>query len=166
MPGKFSMRYKLSKKAVRELMQEVSSSLGNPPMNWEDVEEAKAEEYTVYFDSGMPCLARVNRALIPTLQCLLKRGFSWLPYVVVDRGATQALGRGADLMAPGIRRVSGSFKEGAIVAIVDEQSNVPVCVGRALKDSNTIDSMAKEKAKGKVIENVHYPGDGLWKLIS
>lgn len=166
MPGKFSTRYKLSKKAAKQLADEARAKLGNVPITWDEVEEAKASDYVVYFDSGLACLARVKGLLIPTLMCLLRRGFSWLPYVVVDKGASQAIGRGADLMAPGIRRVVGTFKEGDVVAIVDEQSNVPVGVGRALKDSEIISQMAKEKSKGKVVENIHYPGDQLWKLIS
>jgi PUA domain protein len=163
---KYSTRYRLSKKAIKELREEVVKVLGSPPLEWNDVEEAKAGDITVYIDSGLPCLARVKGLLMPTLLCLLKRGHTWLPSVIVDRGATQAMGRGADLMAPGVRGVKGDFKEGALVAIVDEQSGVPVAVGRALVDSARLRQMISAKERGKVVENLHYPGDELWDLIS
>lgn len=165
MAGKFSTRFKLSKKDVKELRQE-AQGLGQVPMTWDDVEEGKAGDVIVYLDSGLPCLARVNGSLIPTLTCLLRRGYSWLPYVLVDRGATQAVGRGADLMAPGVRGVVGSFDKGALVAVVDEQTKAPVAVGRALVSSDELRSMISSRSKGKVIENLHYPGDQLWKIIS
>ncbi|MGC9210035.1 MAG: DUF1947 domain-containing protein [Acidilobus sp.] len=164
--GKFSTRFRLSKKALRDLRDEVSKSLGNPPMRWENVEEAKGEGLTVYIDDGLPCLARLKGVIIPTLQCLLKRGYSWLPWVEVDRGASQAVGRGADLMAPGVREVWGDFTEGKVIAIVDQQAKVPVAVGRALVTSDRLREMIKAHEKGKVVENLHHPGDRLWELTS
>ncbi|MGC9071426.1 MAG: DUF1947 domain-containing protein [Acidilobus sp.] len=166
MVGRFSTRFRLSKKALRELREEVLRSLGNPPMRWEQVEEARAEGVTVYIDDGLQCLARLKGAVIPTLQCLLRRGYSWLPSVTVDRGASQAVGRGADLMAPGVREVWGDFREGSIVVIVDEQAKVPVAVGRALVGSDRLREMIKGHERGKVVENLHHAGDRLWELIS
>lgn len=163
--AKFSTRYRLSKKALKELKEEVTSALGAVPMEWNDVEEAKAEDIVVYIDGGLPCLVRVRDAIFPTLVCLLKRGFSWLPRVIVDRGATRAIGNGADLMAPGVRSVEGEFRVGSVVAIVDEQARVPVAVGRALVDSARLREMIRNREKGKVVENVHYPGDRIWELI-
>ncbi len=161
---RFSSRYRLSKKALKELRDEVSLRLGGVPMEWNDVEEAKAEDVAVYIEGGVPCLFRVKDVIFPTLHCLLRRGFSWLPRVIVDRGATRALGNGADLMAPGVRAVEGDFRVGDIVAIVDEQAKVPVAVGRALVDSDRLREMLRNREKGKVVENVHYPGDRVWEL--
>jgi len=41
-----------------------------------------------------------------------------------------------------------------------------VAVGRALVDSARLRQMISAKARGKVVENLHYPGDELWDLIS
>lgn len=162
--ARFSTRFRLSKKDVRDLKQEVESKLGAAPMQWGDVEEAKAEGVVVYLEGGLPCLARLKDTILPTLHCLLRKGFSWLPYVIVDRGATRALGNGADLMAPGVRAVVGDFAAGAIVVVVDEQAKVPVAVGRALVDSGRLRDMVRGHERGKVVENLHYPGDRLWEL--
>ena len=162
----FSVRYRLSKKDLRQLREEVSATLPGAPMTWNNVELAKSGDYVVYFDDGLPCLARVGGRLIPTLVCLLKRGYGWLPQVLVDRGASQAVGRGADLMVPGIRGVEGAFSEGQLVVIVDEAARVPVGVGLALMDDTKMRAMAAAKAKGKAVQVIHYPGDKLWKLIA
>ena len=98
--------------------------------------------------------------------CLLKRGSGWLPRVLVDRGASQAVGRGADLMVPGVRGVEGQFSEGQVVAIVDEETRVPVGVGLALMDDAKLRALAAAKARGKAVQVVHYPGDRLWKLVT
>ncbi len=164
MPAKFSSRYPLSKKDLRRLQEEASVSLGQVPIKWKHVEVGKSDDVEVYIDDGLPCLARVKGVLIPTLRCLLRRGALWIPRVIVDRGASQAVGRGADLMIPGVRNVEGDFREGTIVAIVDEQSNVAVGVGRALVDSDKLRNLIRARAKGKAVEVLHYPGDNLWDL--
>lgn len=81
--------------------------------------------------------------------------------IVVDMGAVPHVVGGADIMAPGIRKVDGEFPEGQLLVVVDEKHGKYLAVGRALMGSS---QMAVTK-KGKVIENVHYVGDLIWEVI-
>jgi len=84
-----------------------------------------------------------------------------MPRIVVDMGAVPHVVGGADIMAPGIRKVSGEFAEMQFLAVVDEKHGKYLAVGRALVGSGP---MAATK-KGKVVENVHYVGDLIWEVI-
>ncbi len=84
-----------------------------------------------------------------------------LPRIVVDMGAVPHVVGGADVMAPGIRKVNGDFAEREFLVVVDEKHGKYLAVGRALMGSGP---MAATK-KGKVIENVHYVGDLIWEAI-
>ncbi len=81
--------------------------------------------------------------------------------VVVDMGAVPHVVGGADIMAPGIRKVSGEFTERQFLVVVDEKHGKYLAVGRALVASGP---MAATK-KGKVVENIHYVGDLIWEVI-
>jgi PUA domain protein len=81
--------------------------------------------------------------------------------VVVDMGAVPHVVGGADIMAPGIRKVSGEFTERQFLVVVDEKHGKYLAVGRALVGSGP---MAATK-KGKVVENIHYVGDMIWEVI-
>jgi PUA domain protein len=165
--GKFtvSKRYRLSKKELKAFKRELEVMY--PTFNTgdlKDVEYAKIGEIEFYIINKIPAFFKFKRGiLIPTLIFLLKnREQRWLPRVIVDRGATRALARGADLMVPGIREVD-EFKEEEIVVIVDEESRVPVAVGRAILSSAEIVRLLETVRKGKAIENIHYPGDEVWE---
>jgi len=64
-------------------------------------------------------------------------------------------------MAPGIRKVEGTFGEKELVVIIDEKHGKFLSVGRSLLGS---EALAATK-KGKVIVNVHYVGDAVWETI-
>jgi len=84
-----------------------------------------------------------------------------MPRIVVDMGAVPHVVGGADIMAPGIRKVSGEFAEGQFLVVVDEKHGKYLSVGKALLGSGP---MAGTK-KGKVVENVHFVGDLIWEVI-
>ena len=84
-----------------------------------------------------------------------------MPRIVVDMGAVPHVVGGADVMAPGIRKVEGEFAERQFLVVVDEKHGKYLAVGRALTGSGP---MAATK-KGKVVENVHFVGDLIWEVI-
>jgi len=84
-----------------------------------------------------------------------------LPRITVDMGAVPHVVGGADIMAPGIRKVEGTFGEKELVVIIDEKHGKFLSVGRSLLGS---EALAATK-KGKVIVNVHYVGDVVWETI-
>ena len=155
-------RHLMRAREAQGLMRRVSEELGARM----EV-KAKGGVELVEFDDdtklyrvlGRPVLLEVEGRLIPSLKAeeLLKL----LPRVVVDMGAVPHVCNGADVMAPGVVEVDGEFGEGSVVAVVDERHGKFIAVGLALKSSEEIRSMRR----GKVVRNVHYVGDGVWRFL-
>ena len=76
-------------------------------------------------------------------------------------GAVPHVCKGADVMAPGIRRFSGEFQKGDLVLVTDEKHGKPIALGEALYGAE----QAKNTKQGPVIKNVHYVGDKTWNLL-
>ncbi|MFP3144801.1 MAG: DUF1947 domain-containing protein [Caldisphaera sp.] len=161
---KITKRHPLSKKEVKELKETIIREFPNTPIQWEKVEIASYENLDIYIDNGIPCIVKTNNLMFPTLLCLLKKGYQWINGVIIDRGATNAVSRGADLMLPGIKSIKGEFNENSIIASFDQDKGVPVMIGKALYDSKKIEELIKQKSKGKAVENLHYAGDLIWKI--
>lgn len=156
-------RHMLAKKDVKRLMARLEEALPGFPLSHKDrVEVLDYGDYKVYLVNGEPRLAEVKGRLVPHLKWLLKHGVGQLPSVRVDPGATKAVGRGADLMVPGITRVEGSFDEGSIVVVVDDRYNAPIAVGVALMSSESIREKLEGERRGKAVKVLHRPGDRVW----
>ncbi|MDM7274670.1 MAG: DUF1947 domain-containing protein [Thermoprotei archaeon] len=163
---KLSKRHPLSKKTLRALLEEVIKTYPKFPLaNPELVEEAAAGGTIMYIFDGVPSLFRVSGRLVPTLRLLAFKGYEWLPHIYIDRGATRAVARGADLMLPGVRGVVGEFKPGDIVVAVDEEAKTPVMVGEALIDSRAVSESIGKSVKGKAVKSIHYINDELTPYI-
>ncbi len=165
---KIKRRYRLSKKELKKLRALVSAQYAGFPAEKlaGPVERAEAEDIVLYVLDGIPAFYSVKPSedrLIPVLHYLLRNGYEWLPEVVVDRGATRAVSRGATLMVPGIRR-TGSFGKGDIVVIVDEEAGVPVAVGEALLSSEELEERLQGERRGRAVKILHRPGDRVWRL--
>jgi len=100
---------------------------------------------------------QVNK-LIPTLKYLQKNNI--LKTCTIDMGAVKFIINGADLMRPGIKEIDQTIKKDDIISIIDINNKKPIAIGIALFDSSEIQSMTS----GKVIKNIHYVGDELWKF--
>ena len=158
-----SKRYPASKKEKKRVVRALSSLIqGLTP---ETVEHVEFDDGTImYIVDGTPCIIIVDDRVIPHLKCLLSyRANIILPLVIVDRGATAAVGRGADLMVPGIRRVE-EFEAGDLVVVMDEEARVPVAVGEALMSSGEILERLAGERRGKAVKILHRPGDRYWKM--
>lgn len=167
MEARVSRRHRLSKRSQRELVDRIRREYGGlPKVHLELVEEAHLKgpvRAVIYLLNGDPCFALYGGRLIPLLPCMLKHGHSFLPSVIVDRGAALAVARGADLMAPGVRTIDGEFEEGSLVAVVDEVSSKPVMVGEALKPSREMREILGRRGRGRVVRNLHHIGDKLYE---
>ncbi|MCW3992590.1 MAG: DUF1947 domain-containing protein [Candidatus Bathyarchaeota archaeon] len=148
----------MRRKDARRLIEEASALLG--AVRPDRVEEAELEDgFSVYLLDGVPLLARAGGALFPTLMCpCLAR----LPAVVVDMGAVPYVCNGADVMAPGVVEVRGDFEEGGLVVVRDVRHGKALAVGGALTSSAEM----RAEGRGKVIRNMHYVGDKLWRAYS
>jgi len=93
---------------------------------------------------------------IPTLKLILKNNF--LKAAVIDMPAVKFIVNGADIMRPGIKEMA-DFAQNDIIVIVDQNNHKPLAIGQALFSSEEMQKLDK----GKVIKNLHYVGDPLWK---
>ncbi len=164
MAGRPSRRHVLSKRDVKRLVARVEEEVPGFSLSARDrVELVDYGEFIVYMVNGEPGLVELGGRLLPHLRWLLKHGVSGLPSVRVDPGATRAVGRGADLMVPGITRVDGDFEEGSVVVVVDDRYGAPVAVGVALMGSGEVRSRLEGKRRGKAVKVLHRPGDKVWE---
>ncbi len=120
---------------------------------------AETQNVEIFIINGKPLFARSRGTFLPTL---ISNGvFPLLPKIVVDMGAVPHICNGADLMAPGIVQIDGDFNTDDLLLIVDERHGKTLAIGAALLDSH-----ATRKLKhGKVVKNIHYVGDSLWKML-
>ena len=98
-----------------------------------------------------------NEKIIPTLKFLQKKNI--LKKVTVDMGAVKFVVNGADIMRPGIVLLEERIMKDSYVVIVDEKNKKPLSVGKMLFTGEEVSLMKT----GKVIKNIHWIGDDLWK---
>jgi PUA-domain protein len=122
-----------------------------------EIETVKDSE--IIFVDGVAIAFRRKGELAPVLTNA--SALDGMPRVVVDMGAVPHVVGGADIMAPGIRKVSGEIVEGRLLVVVDEKHGKYLAVGRALLGPGPMTATRK----GKVVENVHYVGDLIWETI-
>ncbi|MEM0060595.1 MAG: DUF1947 domain-containing protein [Fervidicoccaceae archaeon] len=155
-------RHFLSKKDREQLLLLLEKKLKISSLP-ESVEVMEDEETKCYIFNGTPAICILDNEPIPLLKWLLKSSGQKpsIPRIVVNMGAVKPIANGADLMAPGIVKIEGSFPKGSIVLVVEEEKGIPIAVMRSLLSSEEVSSMKK----GKVAENIHHIGDKLWKEL-
>jgi len=153
----------LREKEARQLLFEFSKKIGCATekifQTEPHIEVVQDQDAEFFFVDGRPLIARLNGILFPTL--IFSGAHSLLPHVVVDMGAVPYVCHGADVMAPGVRKTTGEFKENDLLLIIDERHEKPLAVGIALFDSQSM----RKIGHGKVVKNIHYIGDKIWSFI-
>jgi PUA-domain protein len=161
MPGKHR-RYFLKEKESKELLERASQrfkvSLKQILGEKTSIETVENELGRVCLIDGKPVLFVAEGSVYPTL--VSRELFEMLPRIIVDMGAVPFVCKGANIMAPGIRRFEGSFVKGDIVFVADEKHGKPLALGIAEYDIED----AKNLKKGMVVKNIHYVGDSIWEL--
>ncbi|HDI12016.1 MAG TPA: DUF1947 domain-containing protein [Candidatus Bathyarchaeota archaeon] len=160
--NKILKRHFLKSKEVRKLMAEIKEKLkisretfGKNPK----IEVAEFNGIKIFIFDSKPLIASHEDALFPTL--IFDDSLRSLPKVIVDMGAVPHICNGADVMAPGMVELEGKFCKGDLIAVLDEKNRKLIAVGMALKDSEEIVGAKR----GRVVKNLHYVGDKLWRLI-
>jgi PUA-domain protein len=148
------MRRQLSKSEVKDLLSRLPSGY---LIDKKDRAELVSGEHEVLYLDGVPCFFFLEKDLIPTLKLLQTNDL--LKKITVDMGAVRFGANGADVMRPGITQIGPGIMKGELVVIRDVKNNKSLAVGRALFSS---EEMAVQ-TQGKVIRNLHYIGDDLWK---
>ena len=96
--------------------------------------------------------------IVPTLHFLQEKMV--LPTITVDMGAIKHVINGADIMRPGITEISEGIKTDSFIMIIDQNNHKPLAVGIALLGTEDM----KSATTGKVVRNIHYVGDWIWKI--
>jgi PUA-domain protein len=153
-------RYALKSKQAKQILNDIADRL---KVNVDalfglktNVEVVEADVGNIYLVNGKPLFFKVRDRVLPTL---LFQDFALrAPKIVVDMGAVPYVCNGADIMAPGIVRVEGEFKEGDLVLVVDEKHRKPLAVGESICDAES----TRNTKQGAVIKNVHFVSDKIW----
>ncbi len=115
----------------------------------------------LYYVNGKPFIILHGGKFYPSLKAL-----DWLkieyPKAVVDMGAVPYVAKGADIMAPGIRRVEKEFSQGDTVIVSEEKYGKNLAVTEAIMTSEQI----MRERRGKALYNVHYVADRVWKALT
>jgi len=158
-PGRQFLREKQAKSLLLEFSKKIGcvpEKIFGPEPRIEVVETQGTE---FFFVNGKPLIARLSGTLFPTL--IFSEALSLLPQIVVDMGAVPHVCNGADIMAPGVSKITREFKENDLLLIVDEHHGKSLAVGIALFDSRSI----RKIKHGKVVRNVHCISDKIWSII-
>lgn len=152
------MRKQIRKSEIKQLNQELEQKYRLKEFfdKKANVELVK-EEYEIITLNKKPCFFYLEGKIIPLLKLLLKNNF--LKKVTIDMGAVKFIASGADLMRPGITEIEEGINKDDFISIIDEKNKTPIAIGQALMNSEEM----KATESGKVIKNVHYAGDKLWK---
>jgi|APSaa5957512622_1039677.scaffolds.fasta_scaffold72437_1 PUA-domain protein len=105
----------------------------------------------------LPSFFYYNDKPVPTLKYLQANLI--LKKITVDMGAIKFVINGADIMRPGIKEIEEGIEKEELVVIIDENNQKPLAVGISLLSSTEM----QKTTSGKVIKNIHYVGDELWK---
>ncbi|MCX6682519.1 MAG: RNA-binding protein [Methanoregula sp.] len=124
-----------------------------------EILETSTEELSFYLIGKKPLLMEYGGWVFPTLKGAIERPFPQRR-IVVDAGAIPYVINGADVMRPGITRVSPDVRAQAPVQVVDERHGKPLAIGLALLDAPQIE----QSTAGKMCKNLHYVGDEIWKV--
>jgi len=155
-------RYSLKSKEAKALLSKASEKLrvdlGAIVDAKANIEVVEADVGEVYLINGKPSLFRAGVEVFPTL--LFNEIFAHMPKVVVDMGAVPYVCKGADVMAPGIRRIEGEFSNGNLVVVVDEKHGKALALGESFYDSLT----ARTTKKGAVVKTLHFVSDKIWNF--
>ncbi len=122
---------------------------------WEDTEKKQK----LVIANSQPSFFYYENKAVPTLKFILANP-EVLKKITVDMGAIRFVINGADIMRPGIKDIEAGIKKDEFIVIIDETHCKPLAVGIALLNSEEM----KSATAGKVIKNIHYVGDELWKF--
>jgi PUA domain protein len=158
MPSKqrrYSLKSKEAKQVLSEASEKLKLDLDSMFGNKANVEVVESEVGQIYLIGGKPLLFKGDTVL-PMLT--FNEFVAQAPKIVVDMGAVPYVCKGANVMAPGIRRVEGEFAKGNLVVIVDEKHGKALALGESMFDAATL----RETKKGPVIKTLHYVSDKIW----
>jgi PUA domain protein len=156
---RYYLKEKETKKIFLELSKKIELDITKNFSKKNRVAIEEIENYELILFNKKPIFAKSNDKIFPILT--YEEFLHKIPRIVVDMGAIPYVCKGADIMAPGVVLIEREFKEKDIVLIVDERYGKALAVGLALFSYEKM----KDIKEGKIIKNLHYVGDKIWKHI-
>jgi len=123
-----------------------------------DQVELVEDKYKIILINKKPAFFYYDGKAVPTLKFLQENNI--LKKITVDMGAVKFVVNGADVMRPGIIEIEEGIVKDQFVCVIDKNNKKPLAVGIALFTGEEMKSMSS----GKVIKNIHYVGDELWRM--
>jgi len=162
MPQTFR-RHFLKKKEATQLLLSISQTLKASPKQLFGteirVESVETQVGKIFLINDKPLLVSREDTFLPTL--IFSEALNRLPKIVVNMGAVPHICNGADVMAPGVVKIEGEFQVDEFLLVIDERHHKPLAIGKALFSSEHMKSLKQ----GRIIKNLHYVGDKLWKFL-
>ena len=162
MPDKY-VRHFLKNREAKILLHEASEKLQTDLNSFfrerADIEVIETDVAEIILVNDRPIMIKTSDGVYPTLK--FEEYLRLAPKVIVDMGAVPYVCKGANVMAPGVRRIEGTFRSNSIVAIVDEKFGKPIALGEILFGSEE----ALKLKQGMVVKNRFYVGDKTWNLL-
>ena len=162
MPDRYRRHFLKNREAknlLNEASEKVQTDLNSIFKERVDIEVIETDIADIILVNGKPIMIKTSDGVYPTLK--FEEYLRVAPKVIVDMGAVPHVCKGADVMAPGVKRIEGTFRSNSIVAIADEKFGKPIALGKILFGSEE----AKNLKKGKIVRNLFYVGDKTWNLL-
>jgi PUA domain protein len=154
---RYSLKSSEAKQILSEASQRFKMDLDVLFGNKINIEVVESENGQIYVANTKPVMFKAE-SFLPLL-CFTEF-IETAPKVIVDMGAIPFVCKGANVMAPGIRRVEGEFTNGDLLVIVDEKHGKALALGESMLDGATF----KETKNGPVIKTLHYVSDKYWNM--
>jgi PUA domain protein len=152
-------RYTLKSKETKQLLSDTTQRF---KMDLEGIFGSKAIMEVVEFENGQIYIVNTKPVMFRAETFLPLLSFTEFidtaPKVTVDMGAIPFVCKGANVMAPGIRRIVGEFSKGDLLVVNDEKKKKTLALGESMFDVASF----KETKKGPVIKTLHYVSDKYW----
>ena len=151
----------LKERDAKPLIEEITRKIPGArfPAGKGRVELESVGDAELVLVEGQPAAVRRNGVLFPSL--VNTDSLKVMPKITVDMGAVPHIAGGADVMAPGVRKIEGEFEAGGLVVVIDEKYGKFLAVGSSMIDSKTMNGTKK----GKIIKSLHYVGDEVWEAL-
>jgi PUA domain protein len=156
---RYFLRDKEAKALLNKAPEKLRTALDQVLKGKTSLEVVETDFAEIFLISGKPLLFKSGNNVYPTL--VFNEFLAVAPKAVVDMGAVPYVCKGANIMAPGIRRYEGDFKKGDTIYVVDEKHGKALAVGEVLYDHE----QAKEVKQGVVVRNVHFVSDEVWEFV-
>jgi PUA domain protein len=156
-------RHTIRKGQAAEIFSRLREQIGSgsDKFSAETIEilETSNDDLVFYLVNKKPLIMEYGGWIFPTLKGAIERPFLERR-VAVDAGAIPYVVNGADVMRPGITKVSPDVRANAPVQVVDDRHGKPLAIALALFDAPQI----LASTGGKMCKKVHFVGDEIWNL--